>query len=188
MRLTLIPSLTGVLGMQAWISYPKMKFIRSLYSSAVFINSGERFFEGTPPFRCDLLKNLKHRDLFLQKFRNLCHEKYLLGLKELTRNLYQPDFNDVFVVDDVVFIKNPAKSRPNWSLGRVIRVTPGNDTYIRSALIKKSDGTTQEHPFSLELSIIHSHRTSEPPGEFSGSENISGIPADTVVGASGSNA
>ena len=50
------------------------------------------------------------------------------------------------------------------------------------------DGITQEHSlkhlFPLELSITHSQRTSEPPEELSDSGNISGIPADAVVGTS----
>ena len=63
----------------------------------------------------------------------------------------------------------------------MIRVTPGDDIYIRSVLIKKSDGTTQEHSlkhlFPLELSTIsHSHRTAEPPEELS----------DSIVGVSSS--
>ena len=43
-----------------------------------------------------------------------------------------------------------------------------------------------KHLFPLELSITHSHWTSEPPEKLSDSENISGVPADVVVGASGS--
>ena len=43
-----------------------------------------------------------------------------------------------------------------------------------------------KHLFLLELSISHLHQTSEPPEELSDSENISRIPADAVVQASGS--
>ena len=149
------------------------------------------FFEEVPPSRCDLLKNLERRDLFLQRVGNMWREEYLLVLRELVRYLYQSDFNNVTGVDDVELIKNPAKSCPYWSLGRVIRVTPWNNTYIRSALVKKSDSTNQvnslKHLFPLKLSITHSNRTSETLEELSDSENISGIPANVVVvGASGS--
>ena len=50
-------------------------FICPRYRSAVFINSGQSFFEGTPPFRCNLLNYLERRDLFLQRCRNLWHEE-----------------------------------------------------------------------------------------------------------------
>ena len=122
---------------------------------------------------------MERRDLFLQRSRNLWHEEYLLGLGELTHDFYQSDFNNVIAMNDMVFIRNPAKSRPYWSLGRVIRVTPGGDSCIRSTLVKKFDGTTQEyslkHLFPLELSISHSRRTSEPPEELSDSEDIIGL-------------
>lgn len=131
-------------------------FIQLHYSSAIFINSNESFFEEALSARCDLLKNLDHRDLLLQRFKCLWHEEYLLGLRELTHDLYQYNFNNVIKVDNVVLIKNPIKSHPYWSLGKVIKVTPGDNTCIRLVLIKKSDSTTQEH--SLKLSIIHLHQ------------------------------
>lgn len=137
MQLTLIPSLTNVQGMQVWISCRLMH-----YTSAISINLNDSFFEEALPARCDLLKNLDHRDLLLQRFKSLWHEEYLLGLRELTHDLYQSNFNNVIKVDNVVLIKNPIKSCPYWSLGRVIKVTPGDNTCIRSVLIKKSDSTT----------------------------------------------
>ena len=52
-----------------------------------------------------------------------------VGLRELTHDLYQSDFTNVIRVDDVVLIKNPAKSHSYWSLGRVIRITLKDDIY-----------------------------------------------------------
>lgn len=61
-------------------------------------------------------------------------------------------------MNDVVLIKG-FKSRPHWSLGRVMKLTQGSDGLVRSALIKRGD-TLQEHSikhlFPLELSITHS--------------------------------
>ena len=61
----------------------------------------------------------------------------------------------------MVVDKNPTKSRPYWSLGRVMEVIPGDDVLVRSAKIRKSDGKVQEHSikhlYPLELSIAHSH-------------------------------
>ncbi len=48
----------------------------------------------------------------------------------------------VIKVGDVVVIKNPMKSRPYWSLGRV---TPGDDDLVRSAKIRKPERKVQEH-------------------------------------------
>ena len=78
--------------------------------------------------------------------------------------------------------------QPNIVLIGRWAVNPGDDTYIKSAL--KSDGTALEHSlkhvFPLKLFITHLHQSSEPLEELSDSENISGIPADAVVGTSGS--
>lgn len=56
------------------------------------------------------------------------------------------------------------KPRPYLSLGRVVNLTSGSDSLVRSALIKRSDGSTQEHSLKnlcpLELSITHSHQAS----------------------------
>ena len=112
------------------------------------------------------------------------HEEYLLGLRELTRDLFQSEFKNVIGLDDVVLVKNPAKSRPYWSLGRVIRVTPGDDSCIRSVLIKKADGTNQEHSikhlFPLELSITHAHRTSVPSEELVDREGLVEVGEDST--------
>ena len=76
------------------------------------------------------MKNFECRDLFLQRFRNLWQEEYLLRLRDLTQDLYQSAFNNVIGVDDVVLIKNQAKSRPNWSLDRMIFELPREMTHV----------------------------------------------------------
>ena len=43
----------------------------------------------------------------------------------------------------MVVVKNPMKSRPYWSLGRVMNVTPGDDDHVRSAKIREPDGKVQ---------------------------------------------
>ena len=42
------------------------------------------------------------------------------------------DFNNKIQINDVVLIKNPAKTRPFWKLGRVTELFQGNDGNIRS--------------------------------------------------------
>ena len=47
------------------------------------------------------------------------------------------DFNNKIQINDVMLIKNPAKTRPFWKLGRVTELFQGNDGYIRSARITR---------------------------------------------------
>ena len=64
-------------------------------------------------------------------------KKYLLSLREQSKDLFQVDYNNVIKVGDTVVAKNPMKSRPYWSLVRVIEVTPGDDDLVRSTKIRK---------------------------------------------------
>ena len=69
-------------------------------------------------------------------------------------------YSNVIKVGGVVVVMDPMKSRPYWSLGRVMEVTPGDDDLVGSAKIRKPDRKVQEnsikHLYSLMLSIIHS--------------------------------
>ena len=92
-------------------------------------------------------------------FKTLWYERYLLGLREYSRDLYETDWNNMIKVDDVVIIKAPAKSRPYYKLGRVIELIYGTDYKVRVVKLKRADGSEVLVPISLlyplELSITH---------------------------------
>ena len=104
----------------------------------------------------NLIRTLKERDQMLNRFSEIWHTSYLLSLRERNNDLLQPDFKNKIKLDDVVLIRNPTKTRPFWSLGRVIRVFPGHDGLIRSAMIQRGDKTTRQysikHLYPLEIS------------------------------------
>ena len=56
--------------------------------------------------------------------------EYLLSLCETCKDLHELDFNNKIKLNDVVMIKNHAKSRPFW-LGRVVKLYYGEDNKIR---------------------------------------------------------
>ena len=78
-------------------------------------------------------------------------------------------------MDDVVLIKNPAKPRPFWLLGRVLELHHGDDDKVRSAKIKRGDGAEQvhslKHLYPLELSLTHAHNPISPMDESDIDEN-----------------
>ena len=69
-------------------------------------------------------------------------KEYLLSLREQSKNLFQVDYNNVIKVGDVVVVKNPMKSRPYWSSGKVMEVTPGDDGIVRSTNIRKPNSVS----------------------------------------------
>ena len=62
---------------------------------------------------------------------------YLLSQQEQCKYLYQCDFENKTKVGDIVLIKNPAKTRPYWPLGRVLSLNIGDDGNVRSMNLKK---------------------------------------------------
>ena len=71
-------------------------------------------------------------------------------------------------MNDIVLIKNPAKGRHQWRLGRVMELIYGSDNKVRSAKILKGDENWRTkvrklelhsigHLYPLELSITHNH-------------------------------
>src|SRR6201990_969415 len=85
--------------------------------------------------------------------------KYLLSLREYSRNLYQSSWIDRIKCGDVVLIKLPNKPRTFGLLGKVIEVVVGYDNIIRSVKVKQSNGKVAHHSicnlFPMELSITH---------------------------------
>ena len=97
----------------------------------------------------------------LTRFRELWYLNYLLSLREKCKDLHEVNFHNRINVDDVVLVKNPAKSRPFWLLGRVLELIVGDDKKIRSVKHKRGDGSIQVHSikplYPLELSLTHAH-------------------------------
>ena len=98
----------------------------------------------------------------LKEFHDLWYKEYQLGLKEQSKNLFQVDYNNIIKIGDVFVVKNPMMYRPNWSLRRVMEVTPGDNDLVWIAKIRKPDGKVPEHSikhlYLLKLSITHSHQ------------------------------
>ena len=55
------------------------------------------------------------------------------------------DFNNKIQVNDVVLIKNPAKTILFWMLGRVFQLFQGNDGNMHSAQITRGDASYENH-------------------------------------------
>ena len=55
------------------------------------------------------------------------------------------DFNNKIQENNVVLLKNLAKTRPFWKLGRIIELFIGNDGDIRSAQITRGDVSYENH-------------------------------------------
>lgn len=116
-----------------------------------------------------LIKSLDLREEMVSHFKDLWYEQYLLSLRALYKNLHETDFTNRIKVNDIVLIKNPAKGRHHWRLGRVIELIFGSDNKVRSAKILKGNDkyrTSEErklelhslsHLYPLELSITHDH-------------------------------
>ena len=92
-----------------------------------------------PPHRSEVLKSINIRDKMLEDFRSTWYQEYLLGLRQLHKNLHQIDFSNKVKIDDIVLIKNPAKARKFWKLGRVLELIPGSDGIVRAVKLFKGD-------------------------------------------------
>ena len=118
-------------------------------------------WKSDPPSRLNVVKSIEARDSTLTRFRELWYQNYLLGLREQCKDLHEVNFNNRINVDDVVLVKNSAKSRPFWLMGRVLEFIVGNDKKIRSVKVKRGDGSVQVHSikllYPLELSLTHAH-------------------------------
>ena len=143
------------------------KFLKPNVESNLILGDPKEILQKSAS-RKALIQSLDAREEMVSHFRDLWHEEYLLSLRSLYRNLYETDFENKIKVNDIVLIKNPAKGRHHWRLGRVIELIFGSDNKVRSAKILKGDANYREcerklelhslkHLFPLELSITHDH-------------------------------
>ena len=102
-----------------------------------------------------VIKTLDARNEMLKNFEKMWISSYLLSMREKTRDQRQPDFANKIKVNDIVLIKNPIKSRPFWSLGRVVQLYPGHDSIVRSVQVQRGDQVKQnyalKHLYPLEI-------------------------------------
>ena len=135
-------------------------FLKPLVNSGLMLQvDDQNIWESDPPSRHDVIDSIETRDGMVEKFRHLWHETYLLSLREQCRDLHEVDYVNHIKLQDVVLVKNPAKSRPYWLLGRVVELIYGDDGKVRSAKIKRGDGAIQTHAlchlYPLELTLTH---------------------------------
>ena len=122
-----------------------------------------------PPSRTELIETLEIRDEVLNKFKKLWYEDYLISLRESSRDLHQLEYVNKIKINDVVLIKNPAKTRPYWLLGRVTELICGEDGKVRIVKLKRGDGENVTHSikhlYPMELSVTHDCQPVHPVQE-----------------------
>ena len=130
-----------------------------------------------PPssMRKTLAKSLELREKLLSDFKQLWYDEYLLSLKDSYKYLFESNFVNKIRVGDILLVKNPAKNRQHWCLGRVLALYPGKDGKVRSVKLVRGDADylkgsgglkpelhSLQHLYPLELSITHPHTTALP--------------------------
>ena len=109
--------------------------------------------------RENLLNSIELRDVFLDKFRSLWQNNYLLSLRDSHRDSYPNKFcNSPYLrVGAIVLLKHPNKPRVYWSLVRIEKIVDSADNFIRFVKIKKFDGsvvtTSVLNLYPLELDV-----------------------------------
>ena len=98
-------------------------------------------WKSDPPSRLNVVKSIEARDSMLTRFRELWYQNYLLSLREQCKDLHEFNFNYRINVDDFVLVKNPAKSKQFWLLGRVLELIVSDDKKINSVKVKRGDGS-----------------------------------------------
>ena len=103
----------------------------------------------------------------LEEFKLIWNREYLLGLRQLYKNLHQEKFSSRLRVGDIVLIKNPAKKRQHWKLGKILELIQGSDGNVRAVKIFRGDESYRTNPqivlhavkhlYPLEIAITHDH-------------------------------
>lgn len=126
-------------------------------SSCDSVTFGASSSEFDRPSQSDLISTLQTREDVLDEFRDLWYQQYLLSLRETSKDVYQPIWEDKIKIGDIVLISSPIKPRPLWSLGRVTKLFTGADGKTRSVELVRSDRTNGNYAISLlyplELSV-----------------------------------
>ena len=105
--------------------------------------------EVVKPSSKDLIKSLEIREDALDKFKDLWYSEYLLSLREVKTDCFQPQWEDKIKVNDIVLISSPTKPRPLWTMGRITKLFTGSDGRTRSVELIRPDRSTGEYAVSL---------------------------------------
>ena len=140
-------------------------FLRPYALSKVYLKDPESPISSLPK-RSKLCKSIEIRDQMLEDFKQTWYTEYLISLRLLHKDILQTKFENRICEGDIVLIKNPAKKRQHWKLGKVVSLIPGNDGLVRAVKLVKGDEHWMENPpqlvihsikhlFPLELSVTH---------------------------------
>ena len=120
-----------------------------------------------------IIQSMEVRERVLESFIEIWYQEYLLGLQQLHKNLHQVDFANKIKINDIVLIRNPAKNRKYWKLGKVLELYPGSDGIVRAVKVFRGDEHYRTHPqivihslkhlYPLELSFTHDHVSKDMP-------------------------
>ena len=81
------------------------------YNSSLILRSDEEDVWQEDQAQHSLERTLEKQEKLMENFKKLWYEKYLLSLRECSRNVYQTSWENRAKVDDIVLIKTPNKSR-----------------------------------------------------------------------------
>ena len=125
--------------------------------SLIFNNSSE---EVSPPGQSDVIGVLQKREDMLQRFKDSWYDEYLLSLREASRDLYQPTWENKIAVGDIVLVSSN-KTRNQWHMGRVTEILHGADEKTRCVRVVRPDRSEGVHSinllYPLELSVATEH-------------------------------
>jgi hypothetical protein len=123
-------------------------FLKVTPSSNLMFGSetGEEFMK---PSSRDLIKSLEIRENALDQFKDLWYHEYLLSLREVKTDCFQPQWEDRIKVNDIVLISSPTKPRPMWTMGRITKLFTGSDGRTRSVELIRPDRSSGEYAISL---------------------------------------
>ena len=91
----------------------------------------------------------------LEEFKLIWNKEYLLGLRQLYKNLHQEKFSSRLRVGDIVLVKNPAKKRQHWKLGKILELIPGSDGNVRTVKIFRGDEGYRTNPQVVLHAVKH---------------------------------
>ena len=139
-------------------------FIRPYANANLLFRDVEESLCGrSPPGRTEVLDSIKIRDELFKDFRKVWYDTYLLGMRQLYKDLHQVKFENKIRIDEVVLIKDTKKKRQHWLLGRVVELLPGSDGKVRAVRLWRGDRRyavhSLKHLYPVELAVTHSHIT-----------------------------
>ena len=147
-------------------------FIKPGYSHSITFGSLEGVHLKIPN-RKELIDGLNKREDLLESFKRIYYDEYLLSLREKSADVYQGKWNNSINPGDIVLLKTPNVSRPNWAMGKVEELIYGADGKVRSVRVSKSNKEIAlysiSHLYPLELSLDPPDQSENPTDDPSGS-------------------